>query len=139
MRLLKKVGIICLVVTLVTTIVPPLTAGAIPAPELTKVSITDMTYEDKTGDIYVEVTYKGRPSTTRVECNGRDCPEDISYRYTTFGSDGIETGGVRYFKTKYNINSIKGIATFDIYAEAQTMSYPRRTISARRIFPNEYK
>lgn len=111
------------------------TVSAAPAPTLTKVQITDMTVEDTTGEIYVEVTYTGRPSTAKVICNNFTCQEDINYRQTLF-RNGIEVGQVRYFKTPYTIDEIAGVHSFIVYAEAQTSTYPRKTLYANRIFSN---
>lgn len=46
--------------------------NAAPAPTLTKIEITDMTYDDSTGEIYVEIKYTGRPSSPKVTCNNVD-------------------------------------------------------------------
>ena len=92
-----------------------------------------MTVEDTTGEIYVEVTYTGRPGTTKVTCNDYTCKEDIKYRQTVF-KNGVEVGEVSYFKTQYTVDDINGIHSFIIYAEAQTLQYPRKTLYANRIF-----
>lgn len=112
----------------------PTNVQAAPAPTLTKVDITNMTVEDTTGEIYVEVTYTGRPGTTKVTCNNYTCKEDIKYRQTVF-ENGVEVGEVSYFKTQYTVDDINGIHSFIIYAETQTLQYPRKTLYANRIFP----
>ena len=48
--------------------------------------------------------------------------------------NGVEVGEVSYFKTQYTVDDINGIHSFIIYAEAQTLQYPRKTLYANRIF-----
>lgn len=134
MKKLKKIVTILLVLSVIIGLQIPTNVQAAPAPTLTKVDITDMTVEDTTGEIYVDVTYTGRPGTTKVTCNNYTCKEDIKYRQTVF-ENGVEVGEVSYFKTQYTVDDINGIHSFIIYAEAQTLQYPRKTLYANRIFP----
>ena len=133
MKKLKKIVTMLLVLSMTFGLQIPTKVQAAPAPTLTKVEITDMTVEDTTGEIYVEVTYTGRPGTTKVTCNDYTCKEDIKYRQTVF-KNGVEVGEVSYFKTQYTVDDINGIQSFIIYAEAQTLQYPRKTLYANRIF-----
>ena len=55
------------------------------------------------------------------------------HRQTVF-KNGVEVGEVSYFKTQYTVDDINGIHSFIIYAEAQTLQYPRKTLYANRIF-----
>lgn len=115
MKKLKKIVTMLLVLSMTFGLQIPTKVQAAPAPTLTKVEITDMTVEDTTGEIYVEVTYTGRPGTTKVTCNDYTCKEDIKYRQTVF-KNGVEVGEVSYFKTQYTVDDINGIHSFIIYA-----------------------
>ena len=124
MKKLKKIVTMLLVLSMTFGLQIPTKVQAAPAPTLV---------EDTTGEIYVEVTYTGRPGTTKVTCNDYTCKEDIKYRQTVF-KNGVEVGEVSYFKTQYTVDDINGIHSFIIYAEAQTLQYPRKTLYANRIF-----
>ena len=135
MKIFKKATSLVMLLAFLLTFLRPLSVEAAPAPTLTKVTITDMCVEDTTGEIFVKVEYTGRPSTAKVTCNGYNCPEVGSYRRTLF-SNNIEYGEVRYFKTPYTMNEFPGISSFIIYAEAQTLRYPRVTLYDNHIFPD---
>ena len=112
MKKLKKIVTMLLVLSMTFGLQIPTKVQAAPAPTLTKVEITD---------------------TTKVTCNDYTCKEDIKYRQTVF-KNGVEVGEVSYFKTQYTVDDINGIHSFIIYAEAQTLQYPRKTLYANRIF-----
>lgn len=135
MKIFKKVTSVVMMLAFLLAFIRPINVEAAPAPTLTRIIIRDMTYEETTGEIYVFVEYVGRPSTASVTCNGYICPEDTRYRDTIFGSNNIEVGEVRYFKTPYTIDQAPGIHSYVVTAEAQTLRYPRQTLHASRIFP----
>lgn len=135
MKIVKKITTLVMMFVFLVALARPLSVEAVPAPTLTQIIIHDMTYEDTTGEIYVYIEYVGRPSTASVICNGFVCPEDTRYRDTIFGSNNIEVGEVRFFKTPYTYDQRNGIHSFAVTAEAQTLRYPRQTIRASRIIP----
>ncbi|SHJ69489.1 hypothetical protein [Pseudobutyrivibrio xylanivorans] len=135
MKIFKKATSLVMLLAFLLTFLRPLSVEAAPAPTLTRIIIHEMMYEDTTGEIYVYIEYVGRPSTASVICNGFVCPEDTRYRDTIFGSNNIEVGEVRFFKTPYTIDQAPGIHSYAVTAEAQTLRYPRQTIRASRILP----
>ena len=132
MKIVKKISSLMMMLAFLLAFIRPINVDAAPAPTLTRVSIQRIVY-DSNLDVFVEVEYTGRPSTSKVTCNGYDCPEQINYRETVF-SNRIEIGEKRYFKTPYKYSEALNIDSFIVYAEAQTLSYPRKTLYDNRIF-----
>lgn len=137
MKIFKKATSLVMLLAFLLTFLRPLSVEAAPAPTLTRVEIWDVKWEDTTGEIFIEVRYTGRPSTSKVTCNNYNCPEQTNLRYTLFGSNNIETGEVRFFKTPYTIEQLPGLHSLVIYAEAQTLRYPRVTYYDNAIVPLE--
>lgn len=110
-----------------------------PAPELSKIEVTDIAFDDtdSKGTLYAVVTYTGRPRNYRCVCNGHECSIDTKDSYTTF-SNGMETGMVVYFKTQYTLHNISGVQVFQIQAFGSTQRVPYQTLSALRFFDNPY-
>ena len=137
MKIFKKVTSVVMMLAFLLAFIRPINVEAAPAPTLTRVEIWDVKWEDSTGEVFIEVHYTWRPSTSKVTCNNYNCPEQTNLRYTLFGNNNIETGEVRFFKTPYTIDQIYGLHSLVIYAEAQTLRYPRTTYYDNVIIPIE--
>lgn len=137
MKIVKKVTSFVMMLAFLLAFVSPLSVEAVPAPTLERVEIWDIKWEDTTGEVFIEVHYTGRPSTSKVTCNNYNCPEQTNLRYTLFGNNNIETGEVRFFKTPYTIDQLAGVHSLNIYAEAQTLRYPRVSYYDNAIVPLE--
>lgn len=80
---------------------------AAPAPVLTDVIIYDLTFDDETMDIYVQVVEIGTSQNSFVWANNILLKEDVNKSQILWTSSGIGYGFVKYYK----IEGVKAIIT----------------------------
>ena len=106
---------------------------AAPAPSLTSIAITDVTY-DENNKVYIEVTEMGTSSIRYVYCNNNLLSENLNETVSLdTNGDNIVDGYRRYFYTGYTLSQVYSGLQFNVRAQYTNAMSPWNTLSTSAV------